>query len=183
MFPFWLVGLVWRTPDSHFTEIPFYREKLAEFLRLRFPFYWIPILVRTYCTSEACIHDEISRVTGRCVHPADASLADNFRTAILHQLYAPTSEACIHVGMWHRVPAIWSCLILLGHFRAKYTRSLNSEFLGPTLEKSWDLTRSDLLRFCKVGWLLKLSTVWGGLPAVQNVWRSQTGDHELNPYH
>ena len=80
-------------------------------------------------------------------------------------------------------PAIWSCLILLGHFRAKYTRSLNSEFLGPTLEKSWDLTRSDLLRFCKVGWLLKLSTVWGGLPAVQNVWRSQTGDHELNPYH
>ena len=87
------------------------------------------------------------------------------------------------LGWWHRVPAIWSCLILLGHFRAKYTRSLNSEFLGPTLEKSWDLTRFDLLRFSKVGWLLKMSTVWGGLPAVQSLWRSQTGDHELNPYH
>ena len=36
--------------DSHFTEFPFYREKVAEDFGPRFPFYRNPILARMYCT-------------------------------------------------------------------------------------------------------------------------------------
>ena len=83
--------------------------------------------------------------------------------------------------MWHRVPAIWSCFILLGHFRAKYTRSLNSEFLGPTLEKSWDFCILNFAMIFGVAQISKMSIFWGGLPAVQSFWRSQNRDHEPNP--
>ena len=83
--------------------------------------------------------------------------------------------------MWHWDIFIWSCLILLRHFRAKYMRSLNPEFLGPTLEKSCDLMRLKFVKIFKVYWIAKMSSFWTGLPAVQSFWRSQNRDHEPNP--
>ena len=85
------------------------------------------------------------------------------------------------IGLWHWDIFIWSCLILLRHFRAKYTRSLNPEFLGPTLEKSCDLMRLKFVKISKVCYIAKMSNFWTGLPAVQSFWRSQNRDPEPNP--